>query len=140
MVIGYFGIRAKAQVCRLLCEHLGLPYRDQFFTPQQWEHYERTEAKDWVFKGLPFLRHGDFVVTGQHGMIEYIIRRAGALPLLGTTLRDRLKIDQFKSKYDIKDNIIALIYHINRSNPKGKPEHPPEYYWENKLLPKLSEL
>lgn len=73
-------------------------------------------------------------------MIEYIIRRAGALTLLGTTLKDRLKIDHFKSKYDIKDNIIALICHINRSNPKGKPEHAPEYYWENKLLPKLMEF
>ena len=34
MVIGYFGVRAKAQVCRLLCEYLELPYRDQYFTPE----------------------------------------------------------------------------------------------------------
>ncbi len=39
LVIGYFGIRAKAQVCRLLCEHLGLPYRDLHFTPDEWDHY-----------------------------------------------------------------------------------------------------
>lgn len=34
IVIGYFGVRAKAQVCRLLCEYLELPYRDRFFTPE----------------------------------------------------------------------------------------------------------
>lgn len=38
--IGYFGIRAKAQVCRLLCEYLALPYHDHFFTPDEWEHYQ----------------------------------------------------------------------------------------------------
>jgi glutathione S-transferase len=140
MEIGYFGIRAKAQVCRLLCEHLGLPYRDRFFTPEEWEEYERTEAKDWIIKGLPYLRDGNFVVTGQHGMIEYVVRKAGRLPLLGTSMRDRIKIDVFKSKHDIKDNIIALICQVNRSNPKERPQHAPEFYWETKIQPKLVEI
>lgn len=42
IVIGYFGIRAKAQVCRLLCEYLGLAYKDRFFTPEEWDNYERS--------------------------------------------------------------------------------------------------
>lgn len=74
--IGYFGIRAKAQVCRLLCEHLGLPYRDLYFTPEEWEEYQQREASGWVIRALPFLQDGEFVVTGQQGMIEYIVRKA----------------------------------------------------------------
>ncbi len=37
--IGYFAVRAKAQVSRLLCEYLNLPYKDILFTPKQWEEY-----------------------------------------------------------------------------------------------------
>jgi hypothetical protein len=140
IVIGYFGIRAKAQVCRLLCEHLQLPYRDRFFTPEEWESYERNEAKDWIIKSLPFLQDGSFVVTGQHGMIEYVIRKAGRLQLLGSSIRDRIKIDVFKSKHDIKDNIIALICQVNRTNAKERPQHSPEFYWETKIQPKLLEI
>jgi hypothetical protein len=41
LTIGYFGIRGKAQVCRLLCEYLKLPYQDRYFTPEAWEKYQQ---------------------------------------------------------------------------------------------------
>ncbi len=142
MVIGYFGIRAKAQVCRLLCQYLELPFKDRFFTPEEWEEFERTEAKDWIIKGLPFLKDGDFVVTGQHGIIEYLVRKADRLSLLGNCVRDRIRLDMFKSKHDIKDNIIGLICQMNRTNTKvtRAPQQSPEFYWEEKILPKLAEI
>lgn len=68
-------------------------------------------------------------MTGQQGMIEYIVRKANSLSLLGATARDRIKLDAFKSKYDIKDNIIALICQMNRDHPKEGPLKGPEYYW-----------
>lgn len=68
-------------------------------------------------------------MTGQHGMIEYVVRKAKRLDLLGTSIRDRIRIDVFKSKHDIKDNIIALICQVNRTNPKERPQHAPEFYW-----------
>lgn len=140
MVIGYFGIRAKAQVCRLLCEYLAVDYRDLHFTPDEWEQYQQTEAKDWVIKALPFLRDGGFVVTGQQGMIEYIVRKAKHPSLLGSTPRDRIKLDAFKSKYEVKDNIIALVCQLNRSSGKEGPLRPPHFYWEKNIYPKLQEL
>lgn len=73
-------------------------------------------------------------------MIEYVIRKAGQLQLLGNSIRDRIKIDIFKSKHDIKDNIIALICQVNRANPKERPQHTPEFYWETKIQPKLIEI
>jgi hypothetical protein len=46
----------------------------------------------------------------------------------------------FKSKYDTKDNIIALICQLNRSNSKDAPQKSVEYYWEAKIQPKLLEI
>lgn len=37
VTIGYFPIRGKAQVCRLLCEYLGVDYSDRLFTLAEWE-------------------------------------------------------------------------------------------------------
>ena len=36
MIIGYYPLRGKAQICRLLCEYLHLPYKDLLFTPKTW--------------------------------------------------------------------------------------------------------
>lgn len=58
-------------------------------------------------------------------MIEYIVRKAGNLSLLGSTAKDRIKLDSFKSKYDIKDNIIALVCQVNRNTSKETPLKPP---------------
>lgn len=34
--IGYYPIRGKAQVCRLLCEYLGVEYKDKIYTITEW--------------------------------------------------------------------------------------------------------
>ena len=36
IILGYYPIRGKMQVCRLLCEYLGVSYRDLLFTPESW--------------------------------------------------------------------------------------------------------
>lgn len=48
----------------------------------------------------------------------------------------------FKSKHDIKDNIIGMICQMNRNNCKVSrtPQQSPEFYWEEKIQPKLVEL
>lgn len=40
LVIGYYPFRAKAQICRLLCEYLHVPYLNKFFTPDQWSKFK----------------------------------------------------------------------------------------------------
>lgn len=62
--------------------------------------------------------------------------------MLGNCVRDRIKMDMFKSKHDIKDNIIGLICQMNRSNCKvaRSPQQSPEFYWEEKIQPRLLEL
>lgn len=36
ILIGYYDLRGKVQVCRLLCEYTELAYRNVFFTPPSW--------------------------------------------------------------------------------------------------------
>lgn len=43
MVIGYYPLRGKAQVCRLLCEYLGVPYEDKLFSLQEWDAYKKEK-------------------------------------------------------------------------------------------------
>jgi len=40
LTIAYYPFRAKAQVSRLLCEFLHLPYRDRFFNPDEWAKFK----------------------------------------------------------------------------------------------------
>ena len=40
IIIGYYPFRAKGQIPRLLCEYLHLPYRDRFFTPDEWNKFK----------------------------------------------------------------------------------------------------
>ncbi len=34
LIIGYFNIRGKAQVPRLLCEYCNIPYQNKFYSPK----------------------------------------------------------------------------------------------------------
>jgi glutathione S-transferase len=93
-----------------------------------------------VIKALPFLKDGDFVVTGAQGITEYLIRKSGRTDLLGASLRDRIRIDMIKSKHDIKDSVIGLICQMHRTDRVETPQHPPEYYWKGKIEPRLMEI
>jgi glutathione S-transferase len=88
LIIGYYRFRGKAQVPRLLCEYLELPYQDLFLDPDQWKLFREVEAERWIVKDLPFLKQGDFVLTGNNAMITYVIELSGRRDLLGRTLED----------------------------------------------------
>jgi len=45
VVIGYYPFRAKAQVLRLLCEYLHVPYYDRFFNPDDWNRFKSGDGK-----------------------------------------------------------------------------------------------
>lgn len=63
IVIGYYNLRGKAQVPRLLCEYLHVDYRDELMSLTEWDRYKRTQTKKWDYNDLPFLKEGDFVVS-----------------------------------------------------------------------------
>jgi hypothetical protein len=36
LILGYYSLRGKIQICRLLCEYLHISYKDLLFTPKTW--------------------------------------------------------------------------------------------------------
>jgi glutathione S-transferase len=107
--LGYYPVRSKAQIPRLLCEVLHIDYEDHFFTPDEWSRYKESEAREWTIRDLPFLRDGQFVVTGPAAVVVYIAEKAGRGDLMGRTLADKVRIDSLKSKHDIRSAIEGLI-------------------------------
>jgi glutathione S-transferase len=97
ITIGYYPFRGKAQICRLLCEYLRIPFQDKQFTPDQWNQYKENTNNKWIIKDLPFLQHGDFIVTGTGAIIHYIIEYACRTDLVGKTIDDKLKMDTIRS-------------------------------------------
>jgi glutathione S-transferase len=98
LIIGYYPFRAKAQIIRLLCEYLNVPYYDRFLNPDEWSRFKEGEGKRWHNKELPFLKHGDFILTGSNAMVNYVIEVSGRTELLGKTLEHQAKIDIFRSR------------------------------------------
>ena len=58
---------------------------------------------------MPFLKDGDFVVTGVPALIQYIIDKAGRPDLKGINIDDRIKIMSIRSKQDIRELVIGLM-------------------------------
>lgn len=86
-----------------------MPYVDAHFTPDQWTKFKDNQAKTWIIKDLPFLKDGDFVVTGPAAMIHYVVGKMGRCDLFGRTLHDQIKIDSIRSRLDLRDAILGLI-------------------------------
>lgn len=115
LVIGYYPFRAKGQVGRLICEYLHVPYTDRFFTPDQWNLFRQTEAKDWVIRDFPYIQDGGFVVTGPIGIVTYILEKTGRTDLFGKTIEDKARLDSIRSRCDLRTAIIGMTC-VGRSN------------------------
>ena len=95
MIIGYYPIRGKAQVPRLLCEYLKLPYVNLLFNPKSWEDFKKTQKMDWMFEELPFLKDKQAVVCETYPISLYLIHKPDRADLLGQDEQDKIKIDIF---------------------------------------------
>lgn len=81
-------MRGKAQVCRLLCEYLELPYKDLLFNAKSWEDFKATQNLNWTFAEIPFLKDKDTVVTETYPICLYILHKANRMDLLGQNLAE----------------------------------------------------
>ena len=109
MILGYYPIRAKGQIPRLLCEYLELPYKDLLFTPPTWDNFRSTQSINWIFADLPFLMDRDFVVTERYPICLYLINKANRKDLLGCSLEDEIKVDIFMSQTEACSFLISQL-------------------------------
>lgn len=42
IILGYYPVRAKAQLCRLLCEYLHVDYIDIHLSPSDWDELKKN--------------------------------------------------------------------------------------------------
>lgn len=136
VIIGYYPLRGKAQIPRLLCEYLHIPYLESHFTPEEWSKFKQTTGREWVTKDLPFLKDEEFVVCGASGAIFYLIEKSGRRDLCGRTLADKIKIDSIRSKHDLSKSILGLICSA-RPTLSADDQKSLAFYWKSKIQPIL---
>lgn len=73
VTIGYYPIRGKAQVPRLICEYLRIPYEDKLYGLTEWEKDKKSITKEHDFFDLPYLKDGDFIVSEAFPISQYVI-------------------------------------------------------------------
>ena len=139
ITIAYYPFRSKGQVARLLCEYLRVPYSDYFFDPETWANFRLQLAQRHVLVDLPFLQDGNFFVSGENGVINYIVEKSGRPDMLGKTLKDQAKIEHWRCRGDPK-NILVCSKVQWRDIPREKEEKMVIELWNKRLVPMLAEF
>lgn len=134
LTIGYYPLRGKAQVCRLLCEYLGISYEDKQFSLHEWDTYKKEKLSKSSIKDLPYLEEGDFMVTGSIPMCLYVVDRFAGGDLLGRDLKDQAIVDMYLWTVDSMSGIINL--NCQKKSVEEIQEFK-EAQWNGVVAPKL---
>lgn len=83
-ILGYWGIRGRGQVLRLLLAYTGLEWEDKVYTgPEKWFGNGDKLTLGFDFPNLPYLIHGDFKLTESYAIAKYICAVSSKKELLG---------------------------------------------------------
>jgi glutathione S-transferase len=133
--LGYWGIRGRGQVLRLLLNYTGA----------NWEETTYKDAGSWFgggdknkigfdFPNLPYLVNGDFKLTESSAIARYIIHKSKNQELLGKNAEDEARVDMVLSLLDdIYTPTFSLFFSPNNQVEKVK-------LYDNKIKAKLDEL
>lgn len=76
-VLGYWGIRGRGQVLRLLLAYSGLEWEDKIYSgPEKWFGNGDKQALGMEFPNLPYLINGDFKLSESTAIAKYIIKKS----------------------------------------------------------------
>lgn len=83
-VLGYWGIRGRGQVLRLLLAYSGLQWEDKIYTgPEKWFGNGDKQALGMDFPNLPYLLNGDFKLSESGAIAKYICKKSKKKDLIG---------------------------------------------------------
>lgn len=108
ITIGYYNLRGKAQVCRLLAEYFGVSYVDRLFTLAEWDRFKTQHTKNWSFPDLPYLQENDFVITESVPMCLYLCDRFGPASFLGVSEADQALVTMYLWTIEAMANVITI--------------------------------
>ncbi len=135
MKLGYWAMRGRGQVLRLLLTYTGL----------DWEEVTYKEVSQWFgggdktklgleFPNLPYLINGDFKLTESNAIAKYIIRKSNKKDLLGKNAEDEARIEMVLSLLeDIFNPVFSTFFSPNHQNDKTR-------LFDNKVKVKMEEL
>jgi len=97
VTLGYWGIRGRAQIARLLLAYTGAVWEDVKYTsPEQWFGKDK-QGLGIPFANLPYLIDGDFKLSESRAIIKYIVARSGNKELEGKNIQDQARVIQVSS-------------------------------------------
>ncbi len=90
---GYWGLRGKGQISRLLLAYTGAQWEDIVYVdPVKWFGSDKLSL-GLDFPNLPYLIDGDLKITESSAIERYIIERSENKDLLGKNIHDSAKVD-----------------------------------------------
>lgn len=93
VTLGYWGIRGRAQIPRLLLAYTEAQWEDvQYTKPEEWFGKDK-QALGIAFPNLPYLIEGDFKISETEAIIQYIAARSKKSDqLLGSNPQEQASI------------------------------------------------
>jgi glutathione S-transferase len=93
LTLGYWGIRGRAQVTRLVCSYTGVEWEEKTYTsPEEWFGKDKQEL-GILFPNLPYIVDGDLKISESDVLPRYVIKKSGKTELLGNDPRDMAMVD-----------------------------------------------
>ena len=132
--LGYWGIRGRGQVPRLLLAYTGADWEETTYADAgQWFGGDKKNL-GFDFPNLPYLIHGDLKLTESSAIIRYIAKNMGKPELVGKGPADEAKVDMVISMLDdIYNPSFSLFFSPNYEQTKVN-------LYDSKLKPKLLDL
>lgn len=99
--MGYWGIRGRGQVPRLLLAYTGANWTDKKYLSQdQWKGIGKDQTSLAIpFPNLPYLIHDDLKLSESKAIMHYIINISGKKELLGKDIKDEAKVGNLVSVF-----------------------------------------
>lgn len=134
VTLGYWRVRGRGQVPRLLLAYTGATWEDvQYTSPEQWFGNDK-QALHLDFPNLPYLIEGDFKITETAAICTYIIERSSKPELLGRNYHERaIVLNMVGVINECIEKLSLIAYSPNGATLLEKT-------WKETLQPKLDAL
>lgn len=101
ITLGYWNLRGRGQVLRLLLAYTGLEWEEKTYAgPETWFGSGDKSKLGLDFPNLPYLIRNNFKLTESSAIAKYIVKISDKKDLLGKTPEDEAKVDMILSLLD----------------------------------------
>jgi len=111
LTLGYWGIRGRSEIIRVLLEYTGLKYTEkQYADHKEWFGEDKNKL-GFDFPNLPYIIDGDTKITETNALITYVCLKADRPDLLGKTGRAKVQLAELKGVFaDLMSDFLGLLF------------------------------